>query len=209
MIHDFLSKYKQETRFLSRKKNRLAISGKHEKRLKIVFSYRIQNWFFWCVFHKRIFLFYFSVGAVRSGGFRDGITDRIEWNVMVNMSQTFSSQSGFFGTDDIVKRIFSDTFLDRSHPCRSIFFAIGWHSAMKNKKYTMHSRNWNWKASRCLKITEKVSFNITSEAIYVYILLRLHCWMRLFLWFSITVETEERKPDALYFMLVSEFERFW
>ena len=89
---------------------------------------------------------------------------------MVNMSQTFSSQSGFFGTDDIVKRIFSDTFLDRSHPCRSIFFAIGWHSAMKNKKYTMHSRNWNWKASRCLKITEKVSFNITSEAIYVYIL---------------------------------------
>ena len=152
------------------KKNRLAISGKHEKRLKIVFSYRIQNWFFWCVFHKRIFLFYFSVGAVRSGGFRDGITDRIEWNVMVNMSQTFSSQSGFFGTDDIVKRIFSDTFLDRSHPCRSIFFAIGWHSAMKNKKYTMHSRNWNWKASRCLKITEKVSFNITSEASYVYIL---------------------------------------
>ena len=89
---------------------------------------------------------------------------------MVNMSQTFSSQSGFFGTDDIVKRIFSDTFLDRSHPCRSIFFAIGWHPAMKNKKYTMHSRNWNWKASRCLKITEKVSFNITSEAIYVYIL---------------------------------------
>ena len=66
-----------------------------------------------------------SPRRARSGGFRNGVTDRVEWNVMVNMSQTFSSQSGFFGTDDIVKRIFSDTFLDRSHPSRSVFFAIG------------------------------------------------------------------------------------
>ena len=46
-------------------------------------------------------------------------------------------------------------------------------SEERRKKVTLHHSNTSTKA-RCLKITEKVSFNIASEASYVYILTKVH-----------------------------------
>ena len=46
-------------------------------------------------------------------------------------------------------------------------------SEERRKKVTLHYSNTSTKA-RCLKITEKVSFNIASEASYVYILTKVH-----------------------------------
>ena len=58
-----------------------------------------------------------------------------------------------------------------AHSCLALGFA---HDATKSEngpqKKKIESFNLNVHAARCLKITEKVSFKIASEASYVYIL---------------------------------------